>query len=800
MAIAEEIGSNFGYNEVRLDIASEEALRLINLAVDEERDECREDWTSRLGINLRHCVKVRKSSPTKQVQHALELGGLFLNRDHGFDLSTLNWPSKRSRSKKINHSQHHHPFQSMPLKDEVLGENSHCRIAKREEKFFQYYRRNKKLGNSTGVGSVTQPASSGDSSELCNVMSFRSNTSELVVPEQQDAVLQDCRITNSDPTSLTVAESIFTVVGRVAEPQTENCLPEEVCVDGESYILPVDISGMQQKMTASDTSEPNKKAVLPFVPGPVVSAINESFEVHQEHELIESCNKTDQQCDIASEEQSHARANVYLNEVDLADSTGLHSSIHLESSKLVMDDEDVRNLSSEACDGMTRDDDVGQQMETANRIEDLEEDSCSLTPTKLQHYPAIEGDNQFGHLDDIVRTCSSNEGEPALTKTGTSDAATSNSRDMTSEVSRVVCEAPNLCNAVTSDDLDLVNSLQTFDADVETQSVSGVEVQLKAQQLSCLADEKCIENLGRQQDKDNMSDTSMSSTRVQNEIPTETGTPLDEPGSNSCILGESRPMDVEAYAEACNRENLTCGMTPDDDMECQNLSRNKHIDDPSPIQSVTSDATEICSSEQNKPSSDVERRTKRKRIEELINENDFSSCDFIRSPCEGLRPRFRKNLTNGSVTDANISVQEKPERKRVRKPSDSVPPKPKKETRKGSYKCDLEGCRMSFVTKAELAMHKRNQCPHEGCGKMFSSHKYAMLHQRVHDDDRPLKCPWKGCSMSFKWAWARTEHIRVHTGERPYKCKIEGCGLSFRFVSDYSRHRRKTGHYVDQPA
>lgn len=107
---------------------------------------------------------------------------------------------------------------------------------------------------------------------------------------------------------------------------------------------------------------------------------------------------------------------------------------------------------------------------------------------------------------------------------------------------------------------------------------------------------------------------------------------------------------------------------------------------------------------------------------------------------------------------------------------------------------------MSFKTKAELTLHKRNQCPHEGCGKRFSSHKYAMFHQRVHDDDRPLKCPWKGCSMSFKWAWARTEHIRVHTGERPYKCKVEGCGLSFRFVSDYSRHRRKTGHYVDQPA
>ncbi|KAI4346317.1 hypothetical protein L6164_007227 [Bauhinia variegata] len=103
---------------------------------------------------------------------------------------------------------------------------------------------------------------------------------------------------------------------------------------------------------------------------------------------------------------------------------------------------------------------------------------------------------------------------------------------------------------------------------------------------------------------------------------------------------------------------------------------------------------------------------------------------------------------------------------------------------------------MSFTTKAELQLHKRNRCPHEGCRKKFSSHKYALIHQRVHEDERPFKCPWKGCSMSFKWAWARTEHIRVHTGEKPYQCKVEGCGLSFRFVSDYSRHRRKMGHYV----
>ena len=110
------------------------------------------------------------------------------------------------------------------------------------------------------------------------------------------------------------------------------------------------------------------------------------------------------------------------------------------------------------------------------------------------------------------------------------------------------------------------------------------------------------------------------------------------------------------------------------------------------------------------------------------------------------------------------------------------------------YQCDIDGCTMSFGSKQELMHHKRNICPVKGCGKKFFSHKYLVQHRRVHEDDRPLKCPWKGCKMTFKWAWARTEHIRVHTGARPYVCAEPGCGQTFRFVSDFSRHKRKTGH------
>ncbi|XP_006645195.1 lysine-specific demethylase JMJ705-like [Oryza brachyantha] len=112
------------------------------------------------------------------------------------------------------------------------------------------------------------------------------------------------------------------------------------------------------------------------------------------------------------------------------------------------------------------------------------------------------------------------------------------------------------------------------------------------------------------------------------------------------------------------------------------------------------------------------------------------------------------------------------------------------------YPCDVDGCSMSFHTKRDLSLHKSDICPVKGCGKKFFSHKYLLQHRKVHTDDRPLTCPWEGCNMAFKWPWARTEHLRVHTGDRPYVCHEPGCAQTFRFVSDFSRHKRKTGHSV----
>lgn len=163
-----------------------------------------------------------------------------------------------------------------------------------------------------------------------------------------------------------------------------------------------------------------------------------------------------------------------------------------------------------------------------------------------------------------------------------------------------------------------------------------------------------------------------------------------------------------------------------------------------------------------------------KEEEQILDVNGFSVTK------QQLSSRKQKN-----------KVEETQQMKKIRERKGAPPSSPK---HGDEYACDIEGCSMSFSTKQELSLHKRDICPVKGCHRKFFSHKYLLQHRKVHNDDRPLKCSWKGCNMAFKWPWARTEHMRVHTGDRPYVCPEAECGQTFRFVSDFSRHKRRTGH------
>ncbi|KAK9090226.1 hypothetical protein Sjap_023403 [Stephania japonica] len=161
-------------------------------------------------------------------------------------------------------------------------------------------------------------------------------------------------------------------------------------------------------------------------------------------------------------------------------------------------------------------------------------------------------------------------------------------------------------------------------------------------------------------------------------------------------------------------------------------------------------------------------------------------------------PRSRLRRTLNLLQEAKVKLAGRNKKKKSNNKKLSVSCKETQADDAVKYKCDIDGCSMEFRLKQELVLHKNDICPVRGCGKKFFNHKYLVQHKRVHVDDRPLKCPWKGCRMTFKWPWARTEHIRVHTGIRPYECHEKGCGQTFRFVSDFSRHKRKTGHLANK--
>ncbi|KAL8159864.1 hypothetical protein V2J09_001401 [Rumex salicifolius] len=194
------------------------------------------------------------------------------------------------------------------------------------------------------------------------------------------------------------------------------------------------------------------------------------------------------------------------------------------------------------------------------------------------------------------------------------------------------------------------------------------------------------------------------------------------------------------------------------------------------------------------------RNQKRGRRELMLLDCNPSHDGFVKSPCEGLRPRIRKEESNSETeTYGTKAAEEQPPFKKKKASEISVPGNDKK-TQKGTHRCEINQCRKHFKTKAELLLHKQNRCSHEGCGKKFPSHSKFLNHLNSHDKEQSFECTWKGCKMAFNSESAKTEHMQTHMGARPYQCEFEGCGLAFRYLSEFSRHRRRTGHEIDGAA
>ncbi|XP_063960948.1 zinc finger protein 143-like [Lytechinus pictus] len=113
------------------------------------------------------------------------------------------------------------------------------------------------------------------------------------------------------------------------------------------------------------------------------------------------------------------------------------------------------------------------------------------------------------------------------------------------------------------------------------------------------------------------------------------------------------------------------------------------------------------------------------------------------------------------------------------------------------YRCEHPGCEKAFATGYGLKSHTRvhtgekpYQCVQEGCNKAFKTSGDLQKHTRTHTGERPFKCPFEGCDKAFTTSNIRKVHIRTHTGERPYICPNEGCGRAFASATNYKNHMR----------
>ncbi|KAF4393532.1 hypothetical protein F8388_023336 [Cannabis sativa] len=822
-AIAEEIGSPFNYKEVPLDIASKDDLNLIDIAIDDEHDECGKDWTSKLGINLQHCIKVRRNSSSKQVRHALTLGGLFSDKPSSQDFSPLKWQLRRSRSKKI----YVKPFDSAQVK-KVVGETSST--IEKEKKLIQYSRRkfNRKPGGLTGAGKFCgQHAKGGDLDELAKRASETGNDVGNSTSCKFSALIKISETHNENQTS----EATWNNSMKASCGSVENQVLKEMNLDSQACLVASsDASKMQdessvptQKVSITD------KLVEKLEACPFSHDTKESSGLLGDQLKVGQSNKTDG-ANVDSEGHSNVKAGkegvlTDLNS-DLSNMTNSHA-IESQDDNLMgqIKNAVVENVSMtvEVCDSVSVDKEVTLVVH-ATRIDDGEPVSCNSTviidnigTSKEECFncsgeicsvedPSSNGKALKVESEEEIKTRINKYPLASVEETSKARSETHSTKDFSETIPVLIEEtseflsdpssAAKLCCAVASEQI-LKQKVGTSDGSSEELASSSV-TQMEVHHRHCVSIEEHSDVLRESSVEDDLGTDVTSDNGFHKEASMKNG----EQRSVSPVtqtVDQPTPISVGESETPWNpsKEHPGDGLTLDDKkrksettalpnsisfQKCSRVRRETHTNED------LCNGSEVCSSQDDRAldseSKDIDtcsnpvKGRKRKKEIELLTENQFSCNGFTRSPCEGLRPRTLKDATS-CETDTLREVERKPAVKVKKTSNVRGPPKDKKENSRKPHKCDLESCRMSFDTKAELMLHKRNRCPHEGCGKRFSSHKYAMIHHRVHDDQRPLKCPWEGCSMSFKWAWARTEHIRVHTGERPYQCKIDGCGLSF---------------------
>nr|XP_029119785.1 lysine-specific demethylase SE14 isoform X2 [Elaeis guineensis] len=750
ISIAEEIGIQFNCKDVPLENASPPELDLINTSIDdEEHEEDGKDWTSKLGVNLKYCIKLRKQQPSNQEQVAnqerlaLSLGGIFSNPSLVSPILNLKWLCRKSRSqyKVIGTIQSKSYIDANTEKSEPVTENPNVNPANE----IQVYKSRKNERNDMASKHRACPRKD--------------------APKELDAY-NDVAMVNRDDHKNTSGHTHQT--GRVVDVSTDNLLTVPILF-AEYPRMHRDGWATKKISTQHIVLDSPKSCNLSVpVDSPIVSCENPPG-IH--------CSKLDNimiVSDPGKVETSHPYFNVPMLECSDLGQGGVEGSMsRCKAGSLDKPRFEVNIVMLEGeYSEVQREEKVVDETNSEHEIHGTVKPVCVPTSRTFDR-----SEDQPEMVMANISTLEGSLGMPSLSEEQlTVPFLSSNSSEMHLNIVALNKSVPKNVGANSAEgNIEMQEEVPAArEGILQDDVVSGNESQFTV-------DNSVVESSQIQQEAHLANDTPANCKAVdylRSEYHSVTTKPVIDDSRTSANAGSVSVVDVLGVQEVTeNTRDVT--LSVGNDNFPQNVER--HNNTPTRVDLIHY----------------VRRRNKRKREAEKITESRNSCISFVRSPCEGLRPRTGR--PTALMSDMSI-MEEKVTPTKANKRLERLVVLKGKEKGKEAFECDVEGCQMSFRTRGELSLHKRNCCTYEGCGKRFRSHKYAMRHQCVHDDERPLKCPWKGCNMSFKWAWARTEHIRVHTGERPYKCKVSGCGQTFRFVSDFSRHRRKTGHYVNSPA
>jgi len=116
------------------------------------------------------------------------------------------------------------------------------------------------------------------------------------------------------------------------------------------------------------------------------------------------------------------------------------------------------------------------------------------------------------------------------------------------------------------------------------------------------------------------------------------------------------------------------------------------------------------------------------------------------------------------------------------------------------YKCEMDGCTMSFSRRENLRRHldshvpeelrPKFKCPYPNCSEEFLYMKGLKSHKALHENGLMYSC--KICMQSFGKKWKLNRHLSDKHGHlKPFSCTFEGCNHRFVRKSQVQGHIRK---------